>query len=127
MGVLLRDSVLLGAFSKETRSPRSLHGTPLTHIQAAVNVGLWAPISIGGVQLSHLFFDDLLLFAEAWVDQANVIKSYLDHLCAASGERISYRKSTLFVGKSVNATMRTQVRTALEIPLADDVGKYLGV
>lgn len=69
----------------------------LSHIiQDAIDDGSWSPIVLGGVSLSHLFFaDDLILFAEASVSQALVIKNCLDHFCNLSGEKVNFSKSSM--------------------------------
>lgn len=60
----------------------------LSHmIQTEVTSGRWKPVSIRGVQLSHVFFaDDLVLLAEASTDQGGVIKQCLDQFCMIYGE-----------------------------------------
>lgn len=73
----------------------------LTHlIQAIVDAGLWRPVRVGGVPLSHFFFtEDLILFAKADLDPVAIIKSCLNLFCEASGERVNYAKSSIMVGK----------------------------
>lgn len=72
----------------------------LSHlINLAVNEGLWKPISLarGGPSLSHLMFvDDLVLFSEATVEQANVINMCLDLFCQSSGQKVSMSKTQIF-------------------------------
>lgn len=55
----------------------------LSHmIMDAINEGAWKPVSIAksGLKLSHLFFvDDIVLFAEASMDQMAIIKQCLDN------------------------------------------------
>lgn len=61
----------------------------LTHmIEAAVLEKRWKPVTAnrGGPPISNLMFvDDLVLFAEASVDQVQVVKKCLDKICDASG------------------------------------------
>lgn len=69
-------------------------------IQAAVNDGIWKPISVGEVELSHLFFvDDLVLFVEASPSQAMAIKHCLDTFCTISGEMMNNSKSNMIFSK----------------------------
>lgn len=59
-------------------------------IEAAIIDNKWKPIraSRGGPLLSNLFFaDDIILFAEASLDQENVIHDCLDRFCNASGKK----------------------------------------
>ena len=58
-------------------------------IKSKVNTGRWKPIQLSrtGPHLSHLFFaNDLVLFVEAFVDQARIIKHCLDRFCGSKGE-----------------------------------------
>lgn len=67
--------------------------------------GLWKPIyaSRGGPKLSNLFFaDDIILFAEASIDQAMVVKTCLDKLCAASGQKVSLNKSCVYFSNNTS-------------------------
>jgi len=57
-------------------------------IENMVTNGAWKPVyaSRGGPPLSNLFFvDDLILFGEATMEQAKVIKHCLELFCSASG------------------------------------------
>ncbi|XP_031131957.1 uncharacterized protein LOC116033348 [Ipomoea triloba] len=65
-------------------------------ITLRVNSGDWKGVQLapGCPILSHLCFaDDMVLFAEASIDQIAVIQDCLSRFCAASGQRISYEKS----------------------------------
>ena len=74
----------------------------LRHIinQAVVAEGRWKPIRLSrnGPPLSHLFFaDDLLIFADAFEDQINVIMNCMNNFCNLSGQKsVSTRQA---VGK----------------------------
>lgn len=101
----------------------------LSHlIQEKVDQGTWKPISIGGMQLSHLFFaDDLILFAEASVEQGTVVKQCLEEFCEASGERVNYDKSSILFARSVHTSTKQEVSAELPIPIATNFETYLGV
>lgn len=58
-------------------------------IDEAVDRGDWKPIKCSryGPELSNLFFtNDIVLFAEASIQRARVIKKCLDIFCRASGQ-----------------------------------------
>ena len=57
-------------------------------ISYAINLKEWKPIFLrrNGPAISHLFFaNDLILFSEASVYQANIINKWLEILCQSSG------------------------------------------
>jgi len=72
----------------------------LSHIIAdQVDACYWKPMRAGryGPQISHLVFaDDLLLFAEASIEQAHCVLHCLDMFCQASGQQINYQKTQVF-------------------------------
>ena len=68
-------------------------------IQSEVEGGNWLPFRLkkNGTQISHIFFvDDLILFVEASLDQAAIIKACLDDFSLASGEKVNKSKSKIF-------------------------------
>ena len=61
--------------------------------------GKWKPIRLAkhGTPLTHLFFaDDLLLFAEASIDQAYVINAVLENYCRSSEAKVNKMKTKVF-------------------------------
>jgi len=81
-------------------------------IEDVVIRGTWKPAvaSRGGPPLSWLFLaDDLLLFGEATVEQARVIKQCLDMFCAALGEKVSPQKYMIFFSKNTQATTAQEI------------------
>ncbi|KAK9033804.1 hypothetical protein V6N11_049988 [Hibiscus sabdariffa] len=65
-------------------------------IRWAMDSGHWIPFRLArhGLPLSHLFFvDDLILYAKADLDQANVISSILTEFGHFSGHRVNIQKS----------------------------------
>lgn len=101
----------------------------LTHIiETEVENGSWRPISVGGVQLSHIFFaDDLILFAEASTDQGEIVKRCLDKFCSVSGEKVNFDKSNVLFARSVPTNTKNEVSSVLSIPVTSEFQNYLGV
>ncbi|CAL1356334.1 unnamed protein product [Linum trigynum] len=103
----------------------------LSHvIEEAVKEKKWKPIQLvrGGVGLTHLFFaDDLVLFAEATVEQADVVMSCLQKFCKASGEQVSTEKSRIFFSRHMKRDICKRISERLNIPMTQDLGRYLGV
>ena len=81
-------------------------------IQTEVEEDNWKPFRLkkSGTCISHLFFvDDLMLFAEADMDQAAITKVCLDDFCAASGEKVNNTKSRIILSKNVNHIRVNQI------------------
>ncbi|XP_038687586.1 uncharacterized protein LOC119986972 [Tripterygium wilfordii] len=98
-------------------------------INNAVLSGAWKAIKLSpyGPALSHLFFaDDMVLFAEASVDQIKVVMECLNFFCASSGQRVSFQKSSIYVSKNVDQGVASDISRLSGIPLTDNLGKYLG-
>lgn len=99
-------------------------------IEEAIIAKRWKPIraSRNGPLLSNLFFaDDIILFAEADVDQANVIHDCLERFCKASGQRVSLAKSRVFYSKNVGTLAQQEISAALNMDATSDLGMYLGM
>lgn len=99
-------------------------------IEEAIVNNKWRPIraSRNGPLLSNLFFaDDIVLFAEADIDQANVINDCLTRFCLASGQKISCSKSRVYFSSNVSNEEKAAVSEALNIESTNDLGMYLGM
>lgn len=99
-------------------------------IGTAVELGLWKPIKLRRVspKLSHLAFaDDLILFAEASLDQVEVISTCLDMFAKCSGQRVNKEKTRMFFSSNVHDTVRQQISDGFGFQRAADLGRYLGV
>ncbi|XP_052112461.1 uncharacterized protein LOC127744218 [Arachis duranensis] len=99
-------------------------------ISIAVDQDVWKPICLkkDGPPISHLCFaDDIILFAEAKVDQANIINKCLEAFCQSSGQNVSKEKTRIFFSKNVGHMVRTEISNVLQFARTDDLGKYLGV
>ena len=99
-------------------------------IQAAMDDGLWKPITFsrGGPPITHLCFaDDLFIFAEASMEQVEVIKNCLDLFAASSGQKISREKTRIYFSKNVHHSRSLEIANDFGFSLTGDLGKYLGV
>ncbi|KAK4267368.1 hypothetical protein QN277_024155 [Acacia crassicarpa] len=99
-------------------------------IQEATHNGHWKPIRLSrrGPPISHLFFaDDIMLFAEASMDQVEIINSCLQSFCASSGLKINYQKTRVCFSENVCHSRRTEMCASLGFSITSDLGKYLGV
>ncbi|XP_061342523.1 uncharacterized protein LOC133288720 [Gastrolobium bilobum] len=99
-------------------------------IQLAVDTKAWKPIMINkyAPPLSHLFFaDDIILCAEASMDQAFVINQVLKLFSVASGQKVSEAKSRVFFSKNVGFNRAKEISECLGVGITNDLGKYLGV
>ena len=99
-------------------------------IDKEVRSGGWKPVraSRHGPPISNLAFaDDLILFSEASVAQAEVIMNCLDKFCQASGSKVSRSKSQIFFSNNTSYDIRDAVSGTLNMEITDDLGRYLGV
>lgn len=74
-------------------------------INQTVSTNSWRPVQISrrGPKISHLAFTgDLILFVEANIEQALVIKRILDTFCISSGQKMSQDKTKIFFSKNTN-------------------------
>lgn len=97
-------------------------------INVAAEQGIWKPICLarGGPKLSHLMFAyDLVLFSDATLEQAQVIKLCLNLFCQSSRQKVSNAK--IFFSKNVHWNVQTHISDALGFQRTDDLAKYLGV
>lgn len=98
----------------------------LSHlIEREVQLGSWKPsrASRNGPQISNLAFaDDLILFGEASVAQAEIMMKCLNQFCEASGSKVSIAKSRIFFSKNTNYEVREAVGAALGMEETDDQG-----
>jgi len=103
----------------------------LNHIiKKAMANGSWKLIFVtkNGPLLSSLFFtDDLILFGEASMAQASVIKGYLDRFCKASGQKVSFNESVVHFSKNVMTQLREDISNHLGIVTTEDLRRYLGM
>ena len=103
----------------------------LTHlIEREVQLGGWKPVraSRNGPQISTLaFVDDLILFGEASVDQAEIMMKCLATFCGASGSKVSVDKSKKIFSANTHIDIQDAVSRSMGMEVTMDLGKYLGV
>ena len=61
------------------------------------------------------------------MEQAQVVKECLELFCKASGETVSYHKSSVLSSKNTSLVTMEAVSSTLGIPMTDDLGYYLGM
>lgn len=99
-------------------------------IEESIIANKWQPIraSRNGPKLSNLCFaDDIILFAEANIEQATIIHQCLQRFCSASGSKISYGKSRVYFSNNMSNDDQQSVSAALGIESTQDLGMYLGM
>ena len=92
--------------------------------------GDWKPVktSRGGPEILHLFFaDDLILFGQASLHQAAIMREALDVFCDLSGQQISFPKSRIHCSNNVNRTFAKELADVCGSPITQNLGNYLGV
>ena len=92
--------------------------------------GFWNPITLSrdGPPITHLCFaDDLFIFAEASMEQVEVIKDCLDIFAASSGQKISKEKTWIFFSKNVHYSRALKISNEFGFSIIGDLRKYLGV
>ncbi|GAU36844.1 hypothetical protein TSUD_213680 [Trifolium subterraneum] len=94
-----------------------------------VEANYWKPMHAGrsGPKISHLLFaDDLLLFAEAYIEQAHCVMHCLEQFCLASGQNINSQKTQIFFSKNVDQRTRDDIVQHTGFTQVNNLGKYLG-
>lgn len=78
--------------------------------------------------MSNLFFaNDVILFAEADVEQETVMNDVLHRFFQASGQKLSFEKSRVYFSKNIQLTQQTKICEALRIAATDELCTYLGM
>ncbi|XP_048503106.1 uncharacterized protein LOC104896166 [Beta vulgaris subsp. vulgaris] len=84
-------------------------------------------LSRTGPAVSHLFFaDDSLIFFKASPEACEGVKNILAKFSRISGEVINYHKSLIMFSPNTPLDLRNQMRSIVNTPSADSIGKYLG-
>ncbi|XP_031111969.1 uncharacterized protein LOC116015942 [Ipomoea triloba] len=71
--------------------------------------------------------DDLILFGEATMEQPIEVNNCLRAFCAASGQKVSLPKSSVFFSRNTNPDLQQRISETLGMLVVSDMGKYLGV
>ena len=85
-------------------------------------------VARGSPRLTHLFFaDDTMFFLQANKENCVSLKSILDKYEKASGQSISKEKSAITFSSKAPASLKTMIRSELQMEKEGGVGKYLGL
>ncbi|PNX73125.1 ribonuclease H [Trifolium pratense] len=102
----------------------------LSHMIAdQVEARYWKPMRACryGPQISHLLFaNDLLLFAEASIEQAHCILNCLDIFCKASGQKINSQKTEIYFSKNVDKQLMEDILKHTGYTQVNNIDRYLG-
>lgn len=80
------------------------------------------------IGLSHLLFaDDVLLFAEASLSQARVVKDTMMDFCRCSGMSVNLQKEKVFLSPNVSRERRGIIQSTQNRKVSSNLGRYLGV
>ena len=103
----------------------------LSHlIDREVQLGSWKPVraSRNGPPISNLAFaDDLILFSEASVEQAEIMMNCLSTFCGVSGSKVNVDKSKVFFSANTHMDIQDAVSRTLGMEVTLDLREYLGV
>ncbi|KAH9791596.1 putative ribonuclease H protein [Citrus sinensis] len=98
----------------------------LSHgINKAITAGDWRPIRLArrGTPLTRLFFAvDLLLLAEADIEQAGVINMVLNNFCQSSEAKVNKAKSQVFFSKNILVRDMKRIGAELGFSVTKDLG-----
>lgn len=92
----------------------------------------WSPkigfkASPNGPSFSHLFFDDLVLFANTNESSCITILSMLNNFCKASEQKVNFHKSKIFCSLNIPKREAQKFSNMCGMALSNDLGMYLGV
>lgn len=94
-------------------------------IQDLVDAGSWKPLKFGrgnGPKVSHInFADDLVLIAEASIDQANVIHDVLSKFCSKSGQKVNLKKSKVLFSRNLRDNITSEISQVLGMEATQDL------
>lgn len=97
-------------------------------ITKEVSAKKWKPMKVSRnrPEVAYLFFaDDLVLFSEASMGQAEVVGDTLRRFCEQSGKKVSVQKSKLFCSANVSAITVNSIKQNTGVETIKKLGKYL--
>lgn len=68
-----------------------------------------------------------MFFAEANVEQAQIIQQTLHNFCLSSGQKVSSEKTRVFFSKNVSRSLKQNICETMGFSATEDLGKYLGI
>ena len=94
-----------------------------------VDEGQWEGIkaSPNGPTITHLFFaDDLILFANADIDNCATIMGVLEEFCSKSGQSINFEKSKIYFSNNTTRREKLAISFQCGMSLTENLSMYLG-
>lgn len=80
-----------------------------------------------GLQISHLFTDDCIIFGEAMSLGAQQIRGLLKEYELCSGQCVNFEKFTIIFSTNTTEADRPMVTSLLRVRRSNDIEKYLGI
>ncbi|KAK2662266.1 hypothetical protein Ddye_000840 [Dipteronia dyeriana] len=118
------------ASSMSQLRPISLCNTSYKVISKRISENSWKPVKMTRARhaISHLFFaDDLILFGQATLQQAQVMKDCFDTFCDLSGQQVSLPMSRILCSNNVSNGFSKALVDVGGSSITMNMGKYIGV
>ncbi|KAL4362103.1 hypothetical protein GQ457_04G027190 [Hibiscus cannabinus] len=95
-------------------------------IESSVIIGRWRSIQLmcRGLSLSHLFFvDNMVLFAEATMEQVGVIQDIVSKVCKVSGHKVSISKTQMCFSRNCALSTKNLIAWGFGFEVVEDLDR----